>query len=325
MARRPRIEVAGGIYHVYNRVGSGESVFSNSDEATTFLEIVREVKKRDGWTLFAWCLMSNHFHLVLRTATIPLWRSMHAVLNRYSRGFNRRSGRTGGLWQSRYQARYVSHQEYLDQLILYVHLNPVTAGLVEDPAAYPFSGHREVKNRLRDPLIDIDDMLLSFGEAKKQARRNYLRAIRRGIDLEDGVKASVWHPFIASADVPLEGQDDTTKIDMLGRSADLERPTLDAGEFIRRLCKIAGFDLEHLRSRARDREAASNRRLIVTLGAERWRQKRIDLASVLDKNPDVVSWWIGEGTKRRMEDSAFAETIDKLDRALSASLTGGST
>lgn len=80
MARRPRIEVAGGIYHVYNRVASGESVFSDPEEATRFLGIVREVKKRDGWTLFAWCLMPNHFHLILRTATIPLWRSMHKFL-----------------------------------------------------------------------------------------------------------------------------------------------------------------------------------------------------------------------------------------------------
>ncbi len=72
MARRPRIEVAGGIYHVYNRVASGESIFSDPDEATTFLEIVREIKRRDGWTLFASCLLSIHFHLVMRTATVPL-------------------------------------------------------------------------------------------------------------------------------------------------------------------------------------------------------------------------------------------------------------
>ena len=61
MARRPRIVVEGGLYHVYNRVSSGEPVFSDPNEAIEFIEIIRDVKKRDGWTVFAWCLMSNHY------------------------------------------------------------------------------------------------------------------------------------------------------------------------------------------------------------------------------------------------------------------------
>ena len=61
MARRPRVEVGGGVYHVYNRVASGEPVFGNPDEAVEFIERIRDVKKRDGWTVFAWCLLSNHF------------------------------------------------------------------------------------------------------------------------------------------------------------------------------------------------------------------------------------------------------------------------
>lgn len=61
MARRPRVEVGGGVYHVYNRVASGEPVFANPEEAVEFIEHIRSVKTRDGWTVFAWCLLSNHF------------------------------------------------------------------------------------------------------------------------------------------------------------------------------------------------------------------------------------------------------------------------
>jgi len=68
VVRRARVEIEGGLYHVYNRVSSGEQVFSDPNEAIELVETIRDVKRRDGWTVFAWCVMSNHFHLVLRTS-----------------------------------------------------------------------------------------------------------------------------------------------------------------------------------------------------------------------------------------------------------------
>ena len=321
MARRPRIIVEGGLYHVYNRVSSGEPVFADPNEAIEFIEIVRDVKKRDGWTVFAWCLMSNHFHLVVRTSSVPLWRGMHGIQNRFSRGFNRRFGRTGGVWQGRYKSKYVEEQSYLDRLVLYVHLNPVRAGLVEDPVEYPFAGHREVKKRIRAPLVDVDEMLLCFGATQKAARQSYLRAIRIGIDPDAPEIEATWHPFDRKKDQQLQVDTDAHHLDVLGRSTDLERPSLEADEFIQQVCELAGFEAEHLASRARDRATAAKRRLVVTLGVERWRQKGTALASVLNKNTDVVSWWVGEGIRRRLEDEQFATELDRLDKNLSASLT----
>jgi REP element-mobilizing transposase RayT len=312
--------VEGGWYHVHNRVSSGEPIFADVNEAIEFVEIVRDVKKRDGWTVIAWCLMSNHYHLVIRTSWVPLWRGMHGIQNRFSRGFNRRHGRTGPLWQNRYKAKYVEDQSYLDRLVLYVHLNPVKGGLVDDPEEHPFAGHRELKRRYRLPLVDVDDTLLCFGETQKAARRSYLRAIRIGIDPNAPESKPTWHPFGRGDDAPLRVEVDASHVDFQGRTSDLERPRLEADEFIRRVCELAGYDSEQLASRARDRDTADARKVVATLGVERWSQRRTALAAALNKNPDVVSFWAGKGARRRQEDPGYAARLDELDERLSASL-----
>jgi hypothetical protein len=148
-----------------------------------------------------------------------------------------------------------------------------------------------------------------------------LRAIRNGVDPDAPELESTWHPFEFTNDTPLQVNVDALHVDVLGRSTDLERPTLKAGDFITKVCEFAGFDFRHLSSRARDRNTARARRLVVTLGVERWRQKGTALARVLNKNSDVVIWWVGEGIRRRLEDEEFAAKLDKLDEELSASLT----
>jgi len=84
-------------------------------------------------------------------------------------------------------------------------------------------------------------------------------------------------------------------------------------------CELGGIDRERLASRARDRETAEARRLIAALRAERWGQSRRDLAPVMNKNPDVVSWWVGEGSLRRVDDLSFAGRLDGLDNKLAKS------
>ena len=147
MPRALRIIVEGGLYHVYNRLARGEGVFSDPEEAVEFLDLLRDLKQRDDLQIFAWSLLGNHFHLAVRTSAVPLSRTMRTLQGGFSRAFNRRWGRTGPLWQSRYQTRLVDSQRYLDQLVFYIHLNPVRAGLVEDPADYVLALGRTRRQR----------------------------------------------------------------------------------------------------------------------------------------------------------------------------------
>ncbi len=327
MVRKARVEVEGGLYHVYNRVASGEPIFSDPEEAVEFIETIREAKTRDGWTMLAWCVMSNHYHLVIRTARVPLWRGMHRIQNLFSRRFNIRHGRTGSLWQSRYKAKFVEDGSYLSQLVLYVHLNPIKAGVAGDPEEYVFGGHREIKRKARNALVDIDEAMLCFGSSQKEARRSYLSAIRTGIDLEDAGERLSWHPLSSfEKDQEIEVDQTAPRIDILGRSTDLERPGLDPAVYVETVCGLLGVDVAVVCSRVRDRATAAVRKKIVTLGVERWRQGRVGLAKVLQKNPDMVSWWAGEGAKSRISDPEYAAELDRLDERLAsrvAAMTSG--
>ena len=318
MPRRPRRLIEGGIYHVYNRSASGEEIFSDPETAISFLNLVRQTKDRDGWTVFAWALMSNHFHFVVRTSSVPLSRGMHSIQSSFGHRFNRRFGRTGGVWQSRYQAKLVDESGYLARVILYVHLNPIRAGAVENLVDDVFCGHREIVRRTRKPLIDVDDALLCFSPSSRSARRAYGASIRVGIEsIRNGtVMDSPRFRLLEWSDRELKATSGQEHIDEFGRSTGRVRETLTAEQYLAEVCNLLETGVERLASRSKDRPTAELRRLAAALGVERWRQRCKDLAAVLEKNPDVVSYWVGEGVRKRRDNPAFAKRYDRVDEML---------
>jgi len=322
MPRRPRFLIEGGIYHVYNRFTNGEPVFSDVDACERFLGLLREVKSRDGLTVFAWCVMTNHFHLAVRTGVVPLSRTMRQIGGRFSQQHNLIHRRFGPLWQGRYKSRIVDSPEYLHQLILYIHMNPVRAGVVTDPGDYGLSGHRELIKKRPNPILDVDDTLLVFGETVRKARRAYLRTLDSSDQTEWSVDQFRALPWWKRRDRQLEPKD-AEYVDVLGRSSGLERPVVEARIFVERICVLTGEDIEAVAGRGRDSATAESRKIIATLGIERWGQRAKELALVLNKHPDVVSNWASTGGAQRQVGSSFSSRLDDLDKKLSESLKGG--
>ena len=318
MPRAQRILVEGGLYHVYNRFARGEEVFADREEAIAFLDLFRELKQRDDLQVLAWCLLSNHFHLAVRTSAVPLSRTMRTLQGGFAKAFNRRRRRSGPLWQSRYQTRLVDSQMYFERLVFYVHLNPVRAGLVEDPVEHEFSGHRELLGKVHDPLLDIDDALLSFGTTTKNARRTYLKRLNAALAEEKRTEVSERVPWW-TPERELKPTTGRAYVDEVGRGTGLEREPLDATEFVELACAGLGIDTVSLAGRLKDRKTTSLRQLVATVGIERWDQRAGKLGEILGKHPDVVSRWARAGAERRSTEPEFAQALDRLDAALAES------
>ena len=322
MPRKPRVFVEGGIYHVYCRVTRREPVFKDPKVAGVFIDQLSKIKARDEFVLFAWVLMSNHYHLLLRTVSVPLWRTMASLQVGFTKRFNRFHGFIGPFWQGRYQAILVEDQRYFDQLLAYIHLNPVSAGLVTDPAQYEYSGHGELLGRSRVCLVDIDEALLAFGSSRARARRRYAQTIR-------GAREETWIGELPGhlpwwrrersepggrTDIALHA--DTPIIDELGRSTAIERPEVGVREMIGRACELLETDRTCLEGPSRERKVVRAREAIALVGFERYSIRLKDIASELQKSQDTASRWLSRAAKRRREDEQFAQLVEVLDRSL---------
>jgi REP element-mobilizing transposase RayT len=309
------------MYHVYNRFARGAAVFDEGDESERFVELLRRVRDRDGLTIFAYCLMNNHYHLALRAGPVPLSRSIGFVQSRFGQDHNRRHRSAGPLWQSRFKAKMVEHEGYLLQLVAYIHLNPVTAKLVSDPAEYNRSGHRELLKRTPSPLIDAEQTLSLYGGTLRSARRAYVRTLER-VD-EETWRTSLpgalpwWQP---ERDRPLEPPPPVAWIDERGLSTGRDRPPISAEEFLERCARLLDIPVGRLAVRQRDAATTRLRYLVAGVGIERWRQRPAGLAECLGRWPEAVGRWALRAGELRLTDEAFSAAYDSLDARLADEL-----
>jgi putative transposase len=312
--RQPRVFVDGAVYHVYCRVGRGEAVFRNQDEAESLIRVLGEVKRRDDFKVLAWCIMSNHYHLVLRCGQVPLWRTMRLIQGRYAKDFNRRQRVYGPLWQGRYKAKLVMGARYLQQVIVYAHLNPSAAGGVRDPAMHAWSGHRELLGTGDAGLVDVDEALVAFGETREAAVRTYVQALRSAkgapwLGREPG--RLPWWTNPGRNETP-EPTGNPHRLDALGASSAPERRLLAPDEYLVAAVNALDIDLDSLAGPRSGREMTRMREMVALVGVEAHGVRVKDLAQRLGRNPGVVSRWASGGSERRARDDAFGERIGQF-------------
>jgi len=185
MARPLRIEFPGAVYHVTSRGNAKQAIFVDDRDRGRFLDVLSTVVNRFNWHCHAYCLMGNHYHLVIETLDANLSKGMRELNGVYTQGFNQRYKRVGHLLQGRYKAILVEKDNYLLSLCRYVVLNPVAVGLIRRPEQWRWSSYGAAIGLVKRPsFLTIDWVLSQFGGRKRVAIERYKRFVMEGIGKE---------------------------------------------------------------------------------------------------------------------------------------------
>ncbi|MBN1282173.1 MAG: transposase [Proteobacteria bacterium] len=182
MARPLRIEYPGAWYHVMNRGAARCAVFTADKDRRSFLELLGDIREMWKVEIHAYCLMGNHYHLLIHTPECNLSRAMRHVDGVYTQFYNKAHGRDGQLFRGRFKSIVVDRDEYLLELVRYIHFNPVKDGLARSPSQYPWSSHRQYLNLAKKPdWLEVDEVLSHFGKVRKRAAEELDRFVRAGV------------------------------------------------------------------------------------------------------------------------------------------------
>ncbi|MBA3031147.1 MAG: hypothetical protein FP816_20360 [Desulfobacteraceae bacterium] len=244
MARPLRIEYPGAFYHITSRGNERKAIFKSRRDREKFLEYCESAVLRYGAIIHAYCLMDNHYHLLLETPSGNLSRIMRHINGAYTTYFNVKRQRAGHLFQGRYKAILVESDEYADELSRYIHLNPVRAKMVEHPEDYEWSSYPYYTGMKKPPeWLYRDSILGYFGKQISASEKSYKIFVEKWIDqgYESPLKDVESSTLLGSSDFikhiqerylsGLKPADDIPAIKTLSRKVTLDRifDRVDAG------------------------------------------------------------------------------------------------
>ncbi len=323
MPRKARIDAPGALQHIILRGIERRKIFYDAADRDNFLSRLAAIAAGTQTQCFAWALMPNHAHLLLRTGSAPIATVMGRLLTGYAVSFNRRHRRCGHVFQNRYKSILCAQDPYLLELVRYIHLNPLRAGLVQDLGRldrYPYGGHSAVVGRVQRPWQNVEDVLGLFDGARSNAIRRYREFVKKGIaagrrpDLVGGGlirSAGGW-----SAVKALRRQQSRMKADerILGDGSFVEEVLRQAGEnlerryavkakncdfdwLVRRVAHSLGMNCEDVLAPGRYKDAVRARSLLCHWGMRELGMSTVELAGRLRLSQPAVSQSAMRGRK----------------------------
>ncbi len=188
MTRPLRIEYPGAVYHVTSRGNEKKAIFKDDQDRENFLNTVQHVNKHYNWLCHAYCLMTNHYHLVIETPDSNLSLGMRQLNGVYTQLFNKRHKRTGHLFQGRFKGILIQKDSHLLEVCRYVVLNPIRAGLVESPQQWKWSSYRSTAGKEKPHSgLTTDWILGQFSVKRDKAEQEYCQFVNLGIS-----EKSIW-------------------------------------------------------------------------------------------------------------------------------------
>ncbi len=252
MARPLRLEYPGALYHITSRGNAGQKIFRNDKDRIYFLELLGAITDRLHWLCHAYCLMDNHYHLVIETPEGNLSRGMRQVNGMYTQRYNWKYKKTGHVFQGRYKAIIVDKDSYLLELCRYVVLNPVRAHMVEKPEEWKWSSYGATAGTDEcAPFLTTDWLLSQFSQKKKKAQALYQQFVLEGLTRESPWKELKGQIFLGDKtfieSVKSSDLGDVREIPRAQRNADRpELGTLFTGTTMDRSVRNQTIDTAHV-------------------------------------------------------------------------------
>jgi REP element-mobilizing transposase RayT len=334
MPRKARIDAPGALHHIIIRGIERRQIFEDFRDYQNFIKRLGNILTETSTPCYAWALMPNHVHLLLRTGLVSISTLMRRLLTGYAQQFNRRHRRHGHLFQNRYKSILCEENPYLLELVRYIHLNPIRAGIVKDLKAlnsYSNCGHSVLMGKLNHHWQDTTYILKLFGKSIGKARKFYIAFVSEGIvlgrrtDLIGGglirshggwvaIKAGRKADLRIISDERILGSSDFVESVLKKAHEEFEKKTLamTKGVNLEKIIEtvITHFDMTTslLKSSSRQRAVARARSIICALAIDRLMSSGAEVAHKLSLSSSGVSKLVVRGR----EDSLYEEIEKEL-------------
>lgn len=308
MARKPRIEFQGALYHVITRGNQRQKIFKKLTDYQKYLQLLERYKDRYAFFLYAYILMPNHVHLLIEMRDTPLSKILQGIDQSYTMYFNRKYGTVGHVFQGRYKAILCDRDAYLLSLVKYIHYNPMRTKMVKSLGMYPWSSHHAYCGRegFRG-LVDTDFVLGLFSGRKGVARRRY----RLFMGKEKGLKRE---EVYSTVDQRIQGGEELVKRVLArygGEGSDKgRRKVYSLSQIGSAVEKLYGLSTKELRSSAKTRQISCGRR-VFSLMARECGYRCNETAAYLNKDPSGITVHARAGEKLSMSIKELREYLDQ--------------
>ena len=280
MPRQPRLDLPDVLHYVIVRGIERRDIFADDADKEHFLARLSSLLTNSATKCFAWALMSNHFHLLLMPTAVTLAETMRRLLTSYAVYFNRKYQRSGHLFQNRYKSIVCEEEPYFLEIVRYIHLNPLRAGMVGDLEAlerYRWSGHAVLLGRVTMEGQETDTVLSRFGKSRVRAQRGYRQFIADGVAtgrrddlIGGGLKRSLLgcgasREIIAYDDRVLGSGDFVEMVSPGNDGVERGKRPPSLTDLCQKICSATGVTPEQLRSPGKERTVARARAIFCCL------------------------------------------------------------
>lgn len=310
MARKPRLHVPGGLYHVVLRGNAGQDVFFTAGDRQFFYDLLDEGVPRFGYRIHSFCLMTNHVHLAVQAGEDGLSSAMQNLSFRYTRYLNGRLARVGHVFQGRFKAYLVDQDGYGLALIRYIHLNPVRAKMAREPVAYRWSSHRYYLGEETLPWLTTDWVLGQFGTRLTVTRPRFAAFVDAG--RAEGHSEAYYG---GRDDSRVVGEEDFVSKVLSKKPRGAKPPSLST--IVAEVCQSVSMSEADLKAPGKDRAAAQARALIGWLAVKNKAASLTQVAARFNRDPSTLSHAVTALEKRSRSSESLADSLKEKFYALS--------